>query len=96
MEAVAAGKFQGLEKLVTKKIGLEDLVENGIKALIAEKDTQSELCFIVWCHTYSEELSKSKFLLVHACNRPRMGANSSIYCMRVWYSHRSTVYAVDV
>ena len=42
MEAVAAGKFQGLEKLVTRKIDLEDLVENGIKALITEKDTQSK------------------------------------------------------
>ena len=42
MEAVAAGKFQGLEKLVTKKIDLKDLVEDGIKALITEKDKQSK------------------------------------------------------
>ncbi|THG99717.1 hypothetical protein EW026_g2703 [Hermanssonia centrifuga] len=43
LEAVAAGKFQGLEKLITRKIGLEDLVEKGIKALITEKDTQIKI-----------------------------------------------------
>ena len=42
IEALATGKFQGLEKLITRKIGLDEVVEKGIKALIAEKDTQSE------------------------------------------------------
>ena len=46
LQAIAAGQFQGLEKLVTKKIDLEDLVEQGIKSLINEKDTQSELSIL--------------------------------------------------
>lgn len=44
MEAVGAGKFQGLEKLITKKIDLEHVVKEGILSLVNEKDTQSE-CF---------------------------------------------------
>ena len=44
MDAVAAGKFLGLEKLVTKKIGIADVVEEGIFSLLKEKDTQS-----MWC-----------------------------------------------
>ncbi|KIP10750.1 hypothetical protein PHLGIDRAFT_125272 [Phlebiopsis gigantea 11061_1 CR5-6] len=43
MQALAEGKFQGLEKLVTKKIDLKDLVEGGIKCLISEKDTQIKI-----------------------------------------------------
>lgn len=45
IEALGAGKFPGLEKLITRKIGLNEVVEKGIKALITEKDTQSELRF---------------------------------------------------
>ena len=42
MDAVAAGKFQGLSKFITKKIALEDVVKEGIFSLLKEKDTQSE------------------------------------------------------
>lgn len=42
LEAVGAGKFQGLEKLITKKIELEDVVNEGIVSLLNEKDTQGE------------------------------------------------------
>ncbi|KAI0761327.1 alcohol dehydrogenase GroES domain protein [Trametes elegans] len=38
IQAVAQGKFEGLETLVTRRIGLEDVVDKGIKALINEKD----------------------------------------------------------
>jgi len=38
LEAVAAGKFKGIEKLITRKIPIEDLVEKGIMALLHEKD----------------------------------------------------------
>ncbi|KAJ3517068.1 hypothetical protein NLJ89_g737 [Agrocybe chaxingu] len=41
--AVAAGKLQGLEDLVTRKIALEDVVNKGIKALINEKDKQIKI-----------------------------------------------------
>ena len=43
IQALAEGKFPGLEKFITKKIDLKDLVEDGIKCLISEKDTQSKL-----------------------------------------------------
>lgn len=42
VDALAEGKFKGLEKLITRKIPLEEVVEKGIKALMTEKDTQSE------------------------------------------------------
>ncbi|PIL28863.1 hypothetical protein GSI_08909 [Ganoderma sinense ZZ0214-1] len=38
LEAVAAGKFNGLENLITGRITLEDFVERGVKALMYEKD----------------------------------------------------------
>ena len=38
LRAVGRGLFVGLENLVSRKIGLEDLVEKGIKGLIKEKD----------------------------------------------------------
>ncbi|RDX52373.1 alcohol dehydrogenase GroES domain protein [Lentinus brumalis] len=38
LDAVAEGKFKGLEDLITRRIGLEDFVEKGIRALIHEKD----------------------------------------------------------
>jgi threonine dehydrogenase-like Zn-dependent dehydrogenase len=38
LEAVAAGKFKGIDKLITRKIAIEDLVEKGIMALLHEKD----------------------------------------------------------
>ncbi|CAA7263285.1 unnamed protein product [Cyclocybe aegerita] len=43
LEAVAAGKLQGLEDLVTRKIALEDVVDQGFKALIDEKDKQIKI-----------------------------------------------------
>ncbi|KAM5545885.1 hypothetical protein V8D89_000011 [Ganoderma adspersum] len=38
LEAVAAGKFNRLENLITRRITLEDFVEKGIKALMYKKD----------------------------------------------------------
>ncbi|KAI0773007.1 alcohol dehydrogenase GroES domain protein [Trametes elegans] len=38
IQAVAEGKFEGLDTLITRRIGLEDVVDKGIKALINEKD----------------------------------------------------------
>ena len=42
LKAVAAGKFGGLENLITRRITLEDFVEKGLKALINEKDEHGE------------------------------------------------------
>ena len=42
LEAVAAGKFNGIEKLITRKIPIEDLVEKGIMALLHEKDKHGQ------------------------------------------------------
>ena len=41
IKLLAEGNFPGIEKFITRKIGFEDVVEKGIKALVAEKDTQS-------------------------------------------------------
>ncbi|KAH9925051.1 alcohol dehydrogenase GroES domain protein [Epithele typhae] len=38
LQALAEGKFPGLESLITRRIGLEDCLEKGILALINEKD----------------------------------------------------------
>ncbi|KAJ3517064.1 hypothetical protein NLJ89_g736 [Agrocybe chaxingu] len=43
LEAVAAGKLQGLEELITQKIVLDDVVDKGFKALINEKDKQIKI-----------------------------------------------------
>ena len=42
LQAVAAGKFEGLEDMITKEIHLEDVVEQGIKVLASDK-SQGEL-----------------------------------------------------
>ncbi len=47
LEAVAAGKFNGLETMITRRITLEDFVEKGMKALIYEKDEHGK--HIVFC-----------------------------------------------
>lgn len=38
LEAVAAGKFKGIEEFITRKIAIEHLVEKGIMTLLHEKD----------------------------------------------------------
>lgn len=43
VDALREGKFEGLEKLITRKISLDEVVEKGIKALMAEKDTQIKI-----------------------------------------------------
>ncbi|KZT69314.1 alcohol dehydrogenase GroES domain protein [Daedalea quercina L-15889] len=43
LKAVSEGRIPGLEELITRKIGLDDFVEKGIKALIAEKDKQIKI-----------------------------------------------------
>jgi hypothetical protein len=37
---VAAGKISGIEKLITKQIALDDVVDSGFKLLLKEKDKQ--------------------------------------------------------
>jgi hypothetical protein len=37
IEAVAAGKFGGIEDLITAKIPIDDVVEKGFKALLNDK-----------------------------------------------------------
>ncbi|KAH9474414.1 (R,R)-butanediol dehydrogenase [Psilocybe cubensis] len=43
LEAVAAGEIKDLEDLITKKIHIDDVVEEGIKALLNEKDKQVKI-----------------------------------------------------
>lgn len=42
LQAVAEGKFNDIDKLITRRIPLEDFVEKGIKALINEKDEHGQ------------------------------------------------------
>ncbi|KAF4569923.1 hypothetical protein EYR40_008903 [Pleurotus pulmonarius] len=42
LDAVAAGKFHHLDELITKKILLKDVVEEGIKTLLSEKGSQGK------------------------------------------------------
>ena len=46
LKAVGEGKLDGIEVLITRKIGLDDVVENGIKALLKEKDEQGEFLHV--------------------------------------------------
>ncbi|KAF8961445.1 chaperonin 10-like protein [Flammula alnicola] len=43
LEAVAAGKIPGIEDLITRKIAIEDVVEQGIMALLHQKDKQGKM-----------------------------------------------------
>lgn len=43
LEALAAGKLPGIEKLISKKISIDEVVAQGFETLLAEKDTQGEL-----------------------------------------------------
>jgi threonine dehydrogenase-like Zn-dependent dehydrogenase len=38
VEAFVKGEFQGIERMVTSRIALEDIVEQGFEALVKEKD----------------------------------------------------------
>ena len=48
IEAVAAGKLTGVEELITRKIDLEDVVDQGILALVNEKDKHGEILTLSW------------------------------------------------
>ncbi|KAF8892877.1 alcohol dehydrogenase GroES domain protein [Infundibulicybe gibba] len=43
IQAVAEGKITGIEKLITNRIPIEDVVEKGIMSLLEEKDTQVKI-----------------------------------------------------
>ncbi|KAL4269476.1 zinc-containing alcohol dehydrogenase family protein [Pleurotus pulmonarius] len=43
LKEVAAGKFPNIEDLITRKIALKDLVEQGMEVLVKEKDTQVKI-----------------------------------------------------
>ncbi|KAH7913631.1 alcohol dehydrogenase GroES domain protein [Hygrophoropsis aurantiaca] len=43
LKAIAAGKFTGLERLITAKVSLEDVIEKGFKALINDKDSHVKI-----------------------------------------------------
>ncbi|KAF9554997.1 alcohol dehydrogenase GroES domain protein [Agrocybe pediades] len=43
IEAVASGKINDLEELITRKIPIEDVVEKGIMALLNDKDSQVKI-----------------------------------------------------
>jgi len=43
LRAVGEGKLDGIDALITRKIGLEEVVDKGINALLEEKDTQIKI-----------------------------------------------------
>jgi len=43
LEAVASGKISGVESLITRKIGLDDVVQKGFLALCNEKDNHVKI-----------------------------------------------------
>ncbi|GAB7360463.1 hypothetical protein MBLNU230_g8415t1 [Neophaeotheca triangularis] len=43
LEAIAQGRFPHVEKMITKRIGLGEVVEGGFKTLIREKDQQVKI-----------------------------------------------------
>lgn len=66
LEAVAAGKFKGIEKLITRKIPIEDLVEKGILALLHEKDKHGQnLIFNLTAFVSLMHLNSAVKILVH-------------------------------
>lgn len=42
LKLLGEGKFPNIEKLITRKIKLDDVVEDGLKRLISEKDRQGQ------------------------------------------------------
>lgn len=64
LKAVAEGKFTGLEKFITKKIALEDVVEEGIKVLMNDKE-QSELLSVPFYVVSDNSHSFTVKILVH-------------------------------
>jgi hypothetical protein len=40
LQLLGEGKFKDIEKLITRKIKIDDIVEDGLKRLIREKDRQ--------------------------------------------------------
>ncbi|KAF5350470.1 hypothetical protein D9756_008627 [Leucocoprinus leucothites] len=43
LQLLGEGKFKNIEKLITRKIKLDDVVEDGLKRLISEKDKQVKI-----------------------------------------------------
>jgi len=43
LEALSAGKINGIQDLITSKIALKDVVEKGFRTLLAEKDSQVKI-----------------------------------------------------
>ena len=65
LDAVAAGKFKGMEKLITRKIAIEDLVEKGIMALLHEKDEHGQNTFFFNSFCPLIHLNSTVKILVH-------------------------------
>lgn len=43
LEAISSGRMVNLEQMITKRIGLDEVVEGGFKTLITEKDKQVKI-----------------------------------------------------
>jgi hypothetical protein len=52
IEAVASGKIQGIEELITKKISIDNIIEQGFQSLIHDKDHQSESSLLLSVDQY--------------------------------------------
>ncbi|KAL7284768.1 hypothetical protein ACG7TL_002075 [Trametes sanguinea] len=76
VEAVGQGKFDGLESLITRRIGFEDFVEKGIKALLHEKDQHGESPSL---SLYGATANKSSVRIVKILVSPEPGAISSYW-----------------
>ncbi len=67
LDAVAEGKFKGLEDLITRRIGLEDFVEKGIRALIHEKDQHGSRSLLSLICSVANKITVK--ILVHPSQR---------------------------
>ncbi|OSD00992.1 GroES-like protein [Trametes coccinea BRFM310] len=74
VEAVGQGKFDGLESLITRRIGFEDFVEKGIKALLHEKDQHGESPLL---SLYGATANKSSVRIVKILVSPEPGVGST-------------------
>jgi hypothetical protein len=50
---IASGKLKGIDKLITKRISVDDVVEEGIKKLLSEKDKHGQYACITFWMSFS-------------------------------------------
>jgi hypothetical protein len=67
---IASGKLKGIGELITKRISLDDVVEEGIKKLLSEKDKHGEcICIKIFVDDFWLSASLTVKILVHPGSR---------------------------